>query len=232
MKDYLIILTIFLYISFVFAQEYEIECTGETETCENGKLEDYEYRFMADMFSWSLPEWPIHLERFKGKKNLNFLEIGTHEGRSALWLLDNILTHPSSRITCVDNYCDNYSSNPIHLENFNYNMRKHRRKVTLHKKDSYSTLITLNANNKKFDLAYIDGCHQTLCVLQDTVLAFPLVKVGGIIIFDDYDWPSKGGDKINNPGPAIDSFLQIYKDYINILHKDYQVIVQKLKDFK
>jgi predicted O-methyltransferase YrrM len=31
-----------------------------------------------------------------------FLEIGSYEGASAIWMLKNILTHPDARITCVD----------------------------------------------------------------------------------------------------------------------------------
>lgn len=30
------------------------------------------------------------------------LEIGSYEGRSAVWFLENILTHPTARIVCVD----------------------------------------------------------------------------------------------------------------------------------
>ena len=32
---------------------------------------------------------------------------------------------------------------------------------------------------------------------------------------------------IDNPKPAIDAFLEIYGDKINILYKGYQVIIQK-----
>src|SRR5687767_4882149 len=42
------------------------------------------------------------LAAYRGRK-AQFLEIGSFEGASALWVLDRILTHPESSLTCVDN---------------------------------------------------------------------------------------------------------------------------------
>jgi hypothetical protein len=33
---------------------------------------------------------------------VNFLELGSYEGRSTVWMLESLLTHPQSHITCVD----------------------------------------------------------------------------------------------------------------------------------
>ena len=41
---------------------------------------------------------------FRNQPDLNILEIGSWEGRSTCWLLNNILTHPSSQITCIDTF--------------------------------------------------------------------------------------------------------------------------------
>jgi predicted O-methyltransferase YrrM len=32
------------------------------------------------------------------------LEIGSFEGRSALWFCENILTHPEARLICIDTF--------------------------------------------------------------------------------------------------------------------------------
>jgi len=33
---------------------------------------------------------------------VTYLEVGVFEGRALLWLLENILTHPTARATCID----------------------------------------------------------------------------------------------------------------------------------
>ena len=45
-------------------------------------------------------------EYFNGRENLSFLEVGTLEGRTTVWLLDNILTDSKSRIHCVDPFIE------------------------------------------------------------------------------------------------------------------------------
>jgi predicted O-methyltransferase YrrM len=60
-------------------------------------------RFSYDWFSTRIPQWERQVAgRFAGKPGLRFLEIGSFEGRSACWLLQNVLTDPSVRLTCVD----------------------------------------------------------------------------------------------------------------------------------
>lgn len=39
-----------------------------------------------------------------------------------------------------------------------------------------------------FDLIYIDGSHMRLDVLTDAVMAWQLLRVHGILVFDDYEW--------------------------------------------
>jgi hypothetical protein len=63
--------------------------------------------FLYDWFSNNIPLWSKVLRKFKGKPNLLFLEIGCFEGKATLWLLENILTHPTSKIVVVDTFKDN-----------------------------------------------------------------------------------------------------------------------------
>ena len=61
-----------------------------------------EYEFTVDWVTNNVENWTQHLGELRGKADLRALEIGSYEGRSAIWFLGEILTHPSSRITCVD----------------------------------------------------------------------------------------------------------------------------------
>src|SRR5438105_2903605 len=60
------------------------------------------YDFTKDYFTSRIPLWRRTLAHLRGRAELRALEVGTYEGRSALWLLENILTDPSSRLVCVD----------------------------------------------------------------------------------------------------------------------------------
>jgi hypothetical protein len=79
------------------------------------------------------------------------------------------------------------------------------------------------------DFIYIDGSHVAKDVLVDAVLSWDLLKVGSIIIFDDYQWRVKLWNPWARPQIAIDAFLQVFEPYVELRHKEYQVVVKKKK---
>ena len=84
----------------------------------------------------------------------------------------------------------------------------------------------LPALQPEYDFIYIDGDHSEKAVWLDAVLSFDILKVGGIMIFDDYTW--NVGDK--SPKKAVDRFLQRYSDMISVLFINSQVGIQKIGD--
>ena len=72
------------------------------------------YEFTRDWVSKKENNWDRVLAEFKGKANVHALEIGSFEGRSAIWFLDNILTDPTSTLTCVDVFTDEIEANFDH----------------------------------------------------------------------------------------------------------------------
>ncbi len=113
-----------------------------------------EYSFTVDYTSWLTPIWETHLAEFKKKQNVHFLDIGCFEGRSSLWFLENILTHPTSSITCVDSF-----SRKGGEPRFDHNIRisDFSKKVTKIKGKSEDVLSSLK--EQSFDIIYVDGCH-------------------------------------------------------------------------
>lgn len=79
-----------------------------------------------------------------------------------------------------------------------------------------------------YDMLYIDGSHLASDALTDAVLSWGLVKVGGLIVFDDYDFKFLNSvDAGQDTKIGIDAFLKAFCKKVNILHQAHQVIVEK-----
>ena len=190
-----------------------------------------EQKFEYDWFSFKSSNWKNYLSDYKDKENLNFLEIGSHEGRSCSWLLDNILTHETSRMHCVDIFYDDGYEKKFGESlktRFFKNTKKYGEKIILHEEWSFDFLTKENIKKEKYDFIYVDGNHIAKCVIEDSVLSFRLLKSNGILIFDDYDWNKNNLPPEKRPEIAIDAFLQIYKNLINVLYSGSQVIIKKI----
>jgi len=55
------------------------------------------------------------------------------------------------------------------------------------------------------------------------VLAWRLLPVGGVIVWDDYPWQMPEGKRhLMPPKPAIDAFLAMYP--VEVVHREWQII--------
>jgi len=195
------------------------------------RIEAGEFSYQADWFSKYIPDWKKYTESLTGMPDLKFLEVGSFEGRSTVWMLENILTHPSSKILCVDTFGGSMEHERMSIDTttiedtFWHNIRltKAEEKVQVIKGTSQVVLRTLPFNT--FDLAYIDGSHVATDVLSDAVLTLPLMKHGGIMVFDDYYWDDEP-DPLNRPKMAIDAFLRVNKGLYETIKKYEQVAIK------
>lgn len=174
------------------------------------------YVFTRDWFSHNIPVLTEKLQRFVNAK-VNALEIGSFEGMSTCWLLDYILKHPAAKLTCID---------PYFQENFDLNIAKTGAPEKIIKLVGHSQQLLATLEPESYDFIYIDGCHWAEQVRQDAILAWPLLKPGGLIVFDDYEWSDP-----NHPGQdtkiGIDAFLASVRSHVEIVHQEYQLIVKK-----
>jgi len=173
--------------------------------------------YTSDWFSHYIPVWARFVGPLAGRP-LQALEVGSYEGRSAVWLLENLLTHPDSRLNCVDLWeCAEVQ------KRFRSNIAETGRSSQVIESvgDSATALRSIPG---AFDLIYIDGSHEARFVLTDAALCWTMLKPGGILIFDDYGW---SGPVEFTPRYAIDTFLQLWMTQIEVLHKGYQVIVRR-----
>jgi predicted O-methyltransferase YrrM len=169
------------------------------------------------------------LMHLAGKPDLRFLQIGAYTGDASVWLLENILTNPTSTLIDVDTW--EGSNEPEHnLINFN-NVYERYRSVTM----LFDNLLAIKAKsdhtlpnlNFEFDFIYIDGDHTAAQVERDAHGSWALLKSGGILAFDDYLW---GADfpPDATPKPAIDKFLAEHEgEYVQLVDS-YQVWIRKL----
>jgi len=61
-----------------------------------------EYQFTKDWFNWAPPVWE-QLTSLLPEGRRSFLEIGSFEGRSAVWIVENMM-NPGDWIDCVDTW--------------------------------------------------------------------------------------------------------------------------------
>jgi len=190
------------------------------------------YNFTFDWFSNNVPVWINLLGHLAGKPGVRFLEIGVYEGRSTIWLLENILAHETSSVDCVDHfipfsapwYPPGVSTN--YEERFDQNIQLACGEKKVRKIKGFSQEILWKLPPSSYDGIYVDGSHDAPDVLEDAVVSFKLLKPGGILIFDDYEWNAYS-DPWRLPRIAVDAFLHVYRHRYDLLHKSYQVALRK-----
>lgn len=176
-----------------------------------------DYRFSSDWFTHNLSTWENHLKPFINAP-IQFLEIGSFQGMATCWLLDHILTHSEAKITCVD------------LEfqvGFDSNIAKTGALEKVEKRTGNSHDVLAGLSPNAYDVIYIDGCHRASHVQKDASLSWKLLKVGGLMIFDDYEFTDPTCPE-EDPKLGIDAFLADRKQEIEVLHQAYQVFVRKI----
>ncbi|MGB8366459.1 MAG: class I SAM-dependent methyltransferase [Rhizomicrobium sp.] len=197
------------------------------DSFEGKFVENKSYQFTTDWFSGFIKNFERNLAQFKGTP-AKFIEIGTYEGRSTVWLLDNILTHPQAQLHSIDPY-----PKPLFFSNAKQagvldEATGMARGLTFYASKSVEVLRQLPMNT--FDFVYVDGDHSTSAALQDAVLSFALLKEGGILAFDDYLWNDWKNDKYGTTKLGIDAFMTVFRNELEVLGRGYQVWVRKVRD--
>jgi predicted O-methyltransferase YrrM len=204
-----------------------------------GVADDFE--FTTDWITRFAGVWKQLLDRFPPTR---ILEIGAYEGRTTAFLIEHCGAERDIELHCVDSWAGGVEHDrdamPMVEARFDRNVALARarapRTVDFHKHKAFSgdAMARLLADGRglSFDLIYVDGSHQAPDVLSDAVLAFMLLKVGGLLIFDDYLWSMDGPDPRDHyqmPKPAIDAFVNIYHRKLNVLGAPlYQLYCRKI----
>ena len=198
---------------------------------DNPPLPHPRYRFSFDWVSPHTAAWARDLEHLKGKPHVRALEVGCFEGQSACWFLDNILTHPTSRLVCVDPFAVPMASVLLRYfeARFDFNIEASGSGDRVTKLIGHSQVVLRTLQPASFDFIYVDGSHKIGDVLQDAVLAWTLLRPGGIVNFDDYALVDdlSEGMLARAPGRAIDAFVSLLGSSASIVRRDWQMVLRK-----
>jgi hypothetical protein len=137
-------------------------------------------------------------------------------------MLENVLTHPTSRAVGIDLGASTRRKLISNLATF-----PQSRKATVI--DNHSSLVLHKMKSESFDIIYIDGGHDVRSVLIDSVHSWRLLRPGGLLIFDDYMLGQGRFPMDLTPKPAIDVFLTGFISELDIIHRGEQVVVKKRK---
>ena len=203
-----------------------------------------DYKFTQDWFSWAPPVWSQLVPLLSGEPGKrNFLEIGSFEGRSMVWIAENMM-QDGDELYCVDTWDGGEEHSNGEMDGaearFDHNLVEvlTGRDVKIHKvkRTSVMQLAIMHSANvlrseleetaKVLDFIYIDGSHIAKDVMTDACMAWPLLKKGGFMVFDDYLW-GDARDILHRPKVAIDTFVDLFSEEVEMIHIGYQLIVRK-----
>ena len=167
--------------------------------------------FSENWFDHNIPHWERWLGGFRGRRGLRALEIGSFEGRSTLWLCEEILTADDARIDCLDLFAPDPVYGDYHAR-FRRNTAAHSHKIREYPGYSFDGLRKVEG---EYDIVYIDGWHSAFGALADGVMSWPLLNVGGVMIFDDYLWvpPKKLGPPPLRPNALVRKWAKLQGEH-------------------
>ena len=212
-----------LILNFIknFFKQFKNENKFIQDTYHGFKLNSY------DWFSMKIPVLKYYLDKCIFPPKVNVLEIGSYEGRSAIFFMKYF---NKSNLICVDTWLGSDEQGDIKIDfkkienNFDYNVKRSKNNITKYKGTS-DNFFKLNIN-KNFDFVYIDGYHKYETILNDAQSAFELLNKGGFILFDDFTWLFYKNIKLN-PIYAINSFIKNHEKNIEIIFADSQLLIKK-----
>ena len=167
-----------------------------------------------------------------GKRN--FLEIGSFEGRSSIWIAENMM-QDGDRLNCIDTWMGGEEHGEENMseveERFRANLivaaKKFPERVIVQQKGTSTLALAHKIRHGAFyDFIYIDGSHKAPDVLTDACMSWPLLKREGLMVFDDYMWGNPR-DALHRPKIAIDAFTNIFGETAEMVHVGYQLVVRK-----
>ena len=161
------------------------------------------------------------------RSKFDYLEVGCYEGLSSFYVLSEYksvnaffldiwdMPNPNSK-TLSHNFGLIEKTFDQNLSGFDFKKMKN---------DSVISMRKLLKENVHFDFIYIDGSHNGEDILSDAIEAFKILKVNGLMFFDDF--LQHDDNRILQSYVGIDKFLSLYSDYLKIEYFQNNLVVRK-----
>lgn len=189
-----------------------------TNSNTNGTLLEKIMEFTEDWFTHNIPNFEKCMLEV-GAQRKHFLEIGAYEGRSTCWLIDNI--EDGGTVYSIDPFPEMPEIEKRFLDNTREAV-KGTKVISCHvKSTSYQALAKMVAQKQEFDFIYIDGDHDPATTLTDACMAWGMLRQGGVMLFDDYEYPHEP-TKV-----GIQGFMQGFVGKYDLVLQNYQLAVKK-----
>ena len=164
-----------------------------------------------------------------GQKNLSFLQLGVYTGDASIWMLQNI---NNIQLTDVDTWQG--SDEDAHKDmDFDDVYKTYIEKVSKYGDCVFQWKMTTqkyllgNYSDGNLDFIYVDAHHTSASAFLDCELSWPLLKSGGLMAIDDYEWIHPDGVDIHAPKLGIHMFLDRHEGEYKLLVKNQQVWIRK-----
>ncbi len=191
---------------------------------------NYQFDYM-DSFSLNIFIWKSLFKKFELKNsNINYLEIGCFEGRSSVYILEQLekaycyFVDPFKEYDEMTESTHQKNFTSI-FENFSNNVQEFDGRYEIHQSTSDLFFNRLNIS-QKFDLVYVDGSHLSEDVYRDAINVDKHLNKGGFIIFDDFFW-FWYDERNDNPFFGITKFLYENKKNYKTVYLGDQLILRK-----
>ncbi|KAE9397628.1 glycosyl transferase [Gymnopus androsaceus JB14] len=217
----------------------------------------YHFTESQDWFSHNIPHWTSLLPLVTSP-HPRVLEIGSWEGRSAVWLLTHLFKDTSNtgdgnakhggEIVCIDHFdLFRTDAGKTRFELINRNLQATGKPFRVLSQFSVPALMRLleeeillemststSVRSQGFDWIYIDGSHEADDTLLDAELAWRLARKDAVVIFDDYHWNQEPEESMHHPKRGIDAFLELHRGEYECLTElgHYQVVVRKRSEMR
>ena len=221
----------------------------------------YTFTESQDWFSHNISSWRTFLPLITNP-HPRALEIGSWEGRSAVFLLTELCAK-GGEVVCIDHFDSlRTRAGRERLRTLRHNLaRTGNPRYRIIPQFSVPGLMTLLAEEAAcsdphspsscpssdadadpetarsqggFDWVYVDGSHEADDTLLDGELAWRLARRGAVVVFDDYRWDRFPEDSAHHPKRGVDAFLALHAgEYVRLSPEGaYQLVLQKKTDMR
>jgi hypothetical protein len=190
------------------------------------------FEFTYDCVSNNIPFIAPLLRDFAARHRgdaIRYLEIGAYEGRNIAfmdWLLPGRLD-----ITAIDPWFDETHNPDETYHGIEARFRRNGARTGVKamrviRGFSSIELPKMQADGESYDVIYVDGSHTAVDVMIDMCFCANLLKVGGMMILDDYwhDVSDIGGPGVKQ---SVDRFLGVFHQHFDVVAAYRQVVLVK-----